>query len=366
MASLETPSADFSAALRHYREIVDSRMKAFFEDRIRESDGFLKSAYSYLADYVLNGGKRLRPVLAILAYQAAGGRDEDAIALPAVGIELFHNSSLIHDDIMDEDAERRGMLTIHKHFEKRFLEGHKEKRLRGRIFGKLSERFGVSMAILQGNILYALTERCFTESSFGADAVRRALSAVHHTYRVICEGQMGDILSDLRRDVTEEEYLGMIERKTAYLFKTAVEVGAILGGAADRQIDALSRFGFALGTAFQLQDDLIDLDPELKGRAYGSDIRQGKFTLLMIKAFAKADGNGKRRLRSALGNDRADCRTIRAAVGVLRATGAVDDVNALARRKIAESRSELVRAGLADGPRMSFEKLADLLAEREL
>lgn len=330
MRSSKTPAPDFAAAFKRYKDIIDSRMRAFFEDRIRESDGFLKSAYSYLGKYVLNGGKRLRPLLTIMAYKAAGGRDENAVVLPAVGIELFHNSSLIHDDIMDEDVERRGMLTIHKHFEKLFLTDYEEKRFRGRIFAKMSERFGVSMAILQGDILYALTERCFTESSFGADLVRRALGVVHHTYRVISEGQMGDILSELRRDISEDDYLRVIEKKTAHLFKAAVEVGAILGGAPEPQLEALSRYGYALGTAFQLQDDLVDLSPRLKGRAYGSDIRQGKFTLLMIKAFEKANPRQKRQLLSALGNDNADRRTVQAAIDVLRATGAVDYANAFA------------------------------------
>jgi len=364
MKSAKTPG--FGATLQHYKEIIDSRIKDFFDERILESDDFLKSAYSYLGDYVLNGGKRLRPILTIMAYKAAGGRDEDAIVLPAVGIELFHNSSLIHDDIMDEDSERRGMLTVHKHFEKLFLKDYKEKRFRGRIFAKMSERFGVSMAILEGDILYALTERCFTRSLFGAEPVRRALDVVHHTYRVISEGQMRDILSELREDVREEDYLRVIETKTAYLFKSAVEVGAILGGAAGSRLDALSRFGLGLGTAFQLQDDLIDLSARLKGRAFGSDIRRGKFTLLMIKAFEKANPAQRRRLRSALGNDKADRRTIQAAIGVLRATGAVEFVNEYALRKFAEGRSTLREAGLPDEFRGFFEDLTDFLSQRKM
>lgn len=364
--SAKASKTDFEATLQRYKEIIDSRLKAFFEERILEADDFLKSVYSQLKDYVLRGGKRLRPILTIMAFKAAGDDDEEKILAPAVGIELFHNSSLIHDDIMDEDSERRGMLSMHEHFEKLFLNDHQEKRYGGRIFRKMSERFGVSMAILQGDILYALTERCFTRSPFGADHVRKALDVLHHTYRVISEGQMLDILSEMRKDAAEDHYLRVIEAKTSQLFKAAVQVGAIFGRATERQFNALSRYAFSLGTAFQLQDDLMDIDPGLQGRAFGSDIRRGKFTLLMIKAFASASPRQKRSLLAALGNDQADRGTIQAAVDVLHAAGAVDEVHGLALQKLQEGRSALTNAGLSKEAGAFFEGLARFMAQREI
>ena len=357
---------DFETTLKRYKEIIDSRLKALFDERILDADDFLKSVYFYLKEYVLSGGKRLRPIITIMAFKAARGQDEETIVLPAVGIELFHNSSLIHDDIMDEDSERRERLSMHKYFEKLFLKDYEEKKYGGRIFRKMSERFGVSMAILQGDILYALTERCFIQSPFEADRVRKALDVIHHTYRVISEGQILDILSELRRDATEDHYLRVIETKTAHLFKAAVQVGAIFGGATEPQLEALSRYALSLGTAFQLQDDLMDISPGLKGPAYGSDIRRGKFTLLMIKAFEGASPRQRRRLLSALGSDNADRGTIQAAIDVLHAAGAVDYVKRLVLQKLHDGRAALMNAGLSKEAGAFFEDLAHFLAQRKI
>ena len=353
---------DFEKTLKKYKDIIDSELKTLFDEKISDSRDFIKSSYSYLKEFVLRGGKRLRPVITIMAYKAVCDQDEAKIFLPAVGIELFHNSSLIHDDIMDEDSKRRGMLSMHKYFDGLFLKDYPEKNYEGRIFRKMSERFGVSLAILQGDILYALTENCFTHSPFSAAKIRKALDVVNRTYRMICEGQMLDILSELKRDSTENEYLQTVEAKTAHLFKAAIQVGAIFGGATGRSLNALSQYAVSIGTAFQLQDDLIDIRPGLKGHAFGSDIRRGKYTLLMIKAFEIANREQKRKLLSALGNDKADRQTMDAAVDVLVATGAVDYVKRLAGHKIRQGRSCLMNAGLSEEACAFFEGLADFIA----
>jgi geranylgeranyl pyrophosphate synthase len=266
---------------------------------------------------------------------------------------------------MDEDSLRRGIPTVHKHFEKRLLKDHPEKIYEGRIFRKMSERFGVSMAILQGDILYALMERCFTQSPFGADPVREGLDIVHRAYRAMSEGQILDLLSELKRDGTERDYIRLIEDKTARLFSAAVEVGAVFGGATEPQIRALSRYANSLGTAFQLQDDLLDINPGLKGRAFGSDLRRGKFTLLVIKALETADSRQRRKLLAALGNDKAGRRAMQSAIEVLHAGGAVDYVKILARRKLNEARFSLESSGLSAEARAFFEGLSDSMARRK-
>jgi geranylgeranyl diphosphate synthase type I len=263
---------------------------------------------------------------------------------------------------MDEDSERRGMLSMHKYFDELFLKDYGEIKYEGQIFRKMSGRFGVSLAILQGDILYALTEKCFTHSPFGPDKIRKALDVINHTYRVICEGQMLDILSELKRDITENDYLGVIESKTAHLFRAAVQVGAIFGSATARPLNALSQYAISIGTAFQLQDDLMDISPGLKGHAFGSDIRRGKYTLLMIKAFEMASQKQRQILLSALGNDKADRGTLNAAVEALYASGAVDYVKGLARQKLREGKACLINAGLSEEARAFFEGLANFMA----
>ena len=356
---------NFEETLQKYKEIIDSELKTLFEEKIIESKDFIRSSYSYLREFVLNGGKRLRPVITIMTFKAFSDLDEEAIYLPAVGLELFHNSSLIHDDIMDEDGERRGMLSMHKSFENQFLNDYEEKKYEGGIFRKTSERFGVSIAILQGDILYAMTESCFTNSQFKTDEVSRALDVIGHTYRVISEGQMLDILSEQKRDSTENDYLEVIEKKTAHLFMAAIQVGAIFSQTTAQQLDALSRFAINIGLAFQLQDDLIDISPGLKSHALGSDIKRGKYTLLMIKAFENTDQKQKHILLSALGNDNAPQETIQSAIDVLHATGAVDYVKEKAYQKLREGQSYLDNIDFTEEGREFFDGLVHYLAQRK-
>ena len=357
---------NFDKTLHKYKEIIDSGLITLFEEIINESKDFIQSSYFSLREFVLKGGKKLRPIMTIMAFKALCDQDEKKIYLPAVGLELFHNSSLIHDDIMDEDSERRGMLSMHKNFENLFLKEYEEKKYEGDIFRKTSERFGVSIAILHGDILYALTESCFTNSQFETDEISRALDVIGQTYRVISEGQMLDILSEQKRDFTETDYLEMIEKKTAHLFMAAIQVGAIFSRTSAQQFDAFSGFAINIGLAFQLQDDLIDICPGLKGHAFGSDIKRGKNTLLMIKAFENANSKQKHILLSALGNELAAQETIQTAIDVLHATGAVDYVKERANQKLREGQSYLDNIGLSEEGREFFDGLVNFLEQRKI
>jgi geranylgeranyl diphosphate synthase type I len=357
---------DFNKSLDRYRAIIDARLAALFDEKIAEAPDFIGFSYARLKEFVLRGGKRLRPALTIMAFKAVSDRPEEEIYSPAVGIELFHNSSLIHDDIMDEDSRRRGKLSMHARFERFFLKAHPDREGDGRMFRKMSERFGVSIAILMGDILYAMTEGCLVDSPFGAGRIRGAVEVLHRAYRSISEGQMLDILSELDRGLTEDDILRLIELKTARLFAAALQIGAILGGAPAGTRNALARYALDLGTAFQLQDDLLDISPGGKGRTYGSDLRRGKSTLLTMSALEAASPGQGRILRAALGDGRADRRTIDAAVGVLRDTGAVDRVKALASRKLRDGRAHLRSAALSPEAREFFDGLIDFMARRRM
>ncbi len=357
---------NFEKTLQKYKEIIDSGLKSLFEEKINESKDFIQSNYFSLRKFMLKGGKKLRPVMMIMAFKALCDQDEKKIYLPAVGLELFHNSSLIHDDIMDEDGERRGMLSMHKNLEYQFLKEYKERIYDGGIFRKTSERFGASIAILHGDILYALTIGCFTNSQFETEEISRALDVIGQTYRVISEGQILDILSEQKRDLTETDYLEVIEKKTAHLFMAAVQVGAIFGRTTTQQFENFSKFAINIGLAFQLQDDLIDISPGLKGHALGSDIKRGKYTLLMIKAFENANSKQKHVLLSALGNDNAAKEMIQAAIDVLDATGAVDYVKERADQKLREGQSYLDNIGLSEEGRDFFDGLVNFLEQRKI
>ena len=216
--------------------------------------------------YVLDGGgKRIRPALVLLAAEAFGGEGARRRALPAaLGIETFHNFTLVHDDIMDHAATRRGRPTVH-------------------------ERWDGPTAILAGDLMMGLAARLVVGAE-GADA--GALAEAHYrTVALLCEGQTLDMAFETRRDVTVEEYLAMIDRKTGALLAHALEVGALVGGADPEAVGARAEAGVTLGRAFQIQDDLLDLtaDPGTWGKPVGGDLVEGKRTFLVLTARPRAE-----------------------------------------------------------------------------
>ena len=218
--------------------------------------------------YILSlGGKRIRPALVVLACDLFTGAVESAL-LPAMGIELFHNFTLLHDDIMDRSELRRGHPTVHV-------------------------KYNENVAILSGDVMSILASRLMNQSP-GV-----VLSVVHDVFTLtamqVCEGQQMDMNFEELLSVSEEEYLTMIELKTAVLIAGSLKIGAILGGASQRDAEDLYEFGRHLGLAFQLQDDLLDAygDPEVMGKNQGCDIVDNKKTFLVIKAMEAASASQK-------------------------------------------------------------------------
>lgn len=213
--------------------------------------------------YILSlGGKRIRPALVILACDMFAGAVEPAL-LPALAIEIFHNFTLLHDDIMDRSPLRRGHPTVHV-------------------------KYNENVAILSGDVMSILASRLMNK------APGVVLSVVHEVFTKtameVCEGQQMDMNFEELLTVSEEEYLTMIELKTAVLIAASLKIGAILGGASQRDSEDLYKFGRNLGLAFQLQDDLLDTygNKELTGKSLGTDIVDNKKTFLMIQALETA------------------------------------------------------------------------------
>jgi geranylgeranyl diphosphate synthase type I len=210
------------------------------------------------------GGKRLRPAMLFLAAESVKKGSSFDLMPAALAVELIHSFTLIHDDIMDEDAERRGVPTVHT-----LWDG--------------------PTAILAGDVLHAqaFESLCRTPAP---DAARvRAVSLLAHTCAEICDGQYLDMAFEGREEVSEVEYLEMVRKKTGSLIAAAASMGAILAGARPMQADALYQYGLTTGIAFQIQDDLIDLtaSSSVSGKDRGSDLREGKKTLIAILAREK-------------------------------------------------------------------------------
>lgn len=229
---------------------------------LQDCYGEPKTALSRAANHLLfAGGKRLRPALFRMAADAVNPGSSARIMLAGLSLEVTHNFTLIHDDIMDKDEYRRGKKTVHT-------------------------LWGEPVAILAGDVLYARAFQHICQADASEDAKVRAVSLLARTCEEICEGQQQDMSFEERNDVTRGEYLDMVTKKTGVLYGTAAAIGSLLGGGTDTQVDAFYNYGCKIGAAFQIQDDLIDLlEPSDKsGKDQASDIREGKQTLIAITA----------------------------------------------------------------------------------
>ncbi|NNE32551.1 MAG: polyprenyl synthetase family protein [Winogradskyella sp.] len=224
-------------------------------------------------DYILHlGGKRLRPVLTLMTCEIFGGKAEEAMEA-ALSVEVFHNFSLIHDDIMDDAPLRRGKATVH-------------------------EKWDLNTGILSGDAMLILAYQLF--ENYESNIFQSLAKLFSKTALEVCEGQQYDIDFESRNDVTISEYLKMIEYKTAVLVGAAMKMGAIVAKASLKDQDSIYDFGRYLGIAFQLQDDYLDAfgDPESFGKQVGGDIIENKKTYLYLKTLELGTKTDKNNLRA--------------------------------------------------------------------
>ena len=234
-----------------------------------------KSLYEPV-QYVLSlGGKRIRPVLMLMGYNLWREQPED-ILMPAVGLETYHNYTLLHDDLMDNADVRRGHQTVHR-------------------------RWDANKAILSGDSMLVLAYQRMQQCD--QRHLQAVLDVFTETALEIGEGQEYDMTFEQRNDVTEDEYIEMIRLKTSVLLACAVKIGAILADAPADDVANLYKFGEQLGLAFQLQDDLLDVygDPKVFGKAIGGDITSNKKTYMLINAFNRANADQRRQLEQWIG-----------------------------------------------------------------
>ena len=228
------------------------------------------------------GGKKIRPSLVVLSSEAVGGTAKDALKT-AAAVELIHTFSLIHDDIMDKDDMRRGKPSVHI-------------------------LWGEPMAILAGDTLFSKAFETVLETEIDGVSYERvvnALKTVVDSCIKICEGQASDMCFEGNFDVKEEEYMKMIYKKTGALIAAATRSGAIIGGGSPVEVETLTAYGRLIGLAFQIQDDYLDVasDEENLGKPVGSDIVEGKMTLMVVHALSNASADDKNEIVSILKAD---------------------------------------------------------------
>lgn len=221
--------------------------------------------------YILNsGGKRLRPLLVLLSAKAVGGKFSAAYNA-AAAVEMLHNFTLVHDDIMDNAEKRRGRLTLHK-------------------------KYDHNTAILAGDSLLSIAYEYLLKDCNGN--AKEVISSFTKGLIEVCEGQSLDTDFELRKNVSLTEYIVMIKKKTAAMAEMCCRIGALLGGGTKAQVNALGNYGLNLGIAFQIQDDLLDIiaDEKKFGKTIGGDLVEGKKTFLFLEALEKSKGEDRKKL----------------------------------------------------------------------
>jgi geranylgeranyl diphosphate synthase type I len=276
---------------------IDSFILNLFQDKKPE---ILYDASIHL---IVSGGKRLRPYLTVKACETVGGDSQNAVPY-AAALEILHVFTLIHDDIMDNDPVRRGVPTVHT-------------------------KWNIPVAICSGDLLFAKVFEIMTKyapENLDPDKIKLCIEKAASGTIQICEGQIRDVIFPNTENVNEEEYLLMVGGKTAALFKTCAEIGAIIGSGDIEQVKILGNFAWDAGIAFQLIDDYLGAtaNEEQLGKPLYSDLREGKKTLILIDAQKKSSNKQKNILNRVIGNENVEKKEVEEAVKILNDIGSIE------------------------------------------
>jgi geranylgeranyl diphosphate synthase type I len=302
---------------------VNVALESFFavERRLAaEVHPLAHEVFDAVAAFTLGPGKRLRPVLMMTGYRAAGGEDEEAILAASCCLELTQTMLLIHDDIMDKSDLRRGRPAMHAEFAQRYGSGAVQSRVSD------PAHFGLALAIAAGDLAGQLALRALASAGFSSGCAMRALDVYTAMTRDVCYGQVLDMhAGDPYMRLTEQDIMTIHRYKTArYTTEGPLHLGAVLAWASESVLSLLSAYALPLGQAFQLQDDLLGVfgSEDETGKPSDADLKQGKRTLLVLKALEWGTPPGKAALTAALGNAGATPAQVEAARRALEDSGA--------------------------------------------
>lgn len=285
---------DFKAVFGDKIKLINEKLIENISDMENEQ---LKKA---MAHYPKAGGKRLRPLVTMLV--AAAIDDKGVEALPfGIALEMVHNFTLVHDDVMDRDDTRRGIETVHA-------------------------AFGIPEAILAGDALFAKAFQVVGDMEIDGERKSHLMSILARAVILLAEGQQMDMDFEKQEIVSADDYLKMIERKTAVLYSAAAQGGAVVAGASEQLEQTMFEFGVVMGLGFQIWDDVLDLraDEKQLGKPVGSDIRNGKKTLIVIYALESLNDKDSSRLLEILGKGSASDAEVEEAIRLIDSAGAID------------------------------------------
>jgi len=258
------------------------------------------------------GGKRIRPLLSFLTCEAVGGTPSDTVPY-GVALEIIHTFTLIHDDLMDHDEERRGLPSVHA-------------------------LFGEDTAILAGDALFAKAFEVVSQTPVKDSILTHLIRDLSRMTQEICEGQQLDMDFEYRDDVSVNDFMEMIDKKTAKMFEYAAYGGALIGGASQNVAESLRQYGKNLGLAFQIWDDCLDLvGDDTLGKPLGSDIREGKKTLVYIHALQYLPSKDQKIVARIFGNKSASKNDIQSVISLLKKTGSISYAGSQASKFVSQA-----------------------------
>lgn len=319
-----------------------SDYSAIIEGELRKLElptGKLSLLYEPISYALAAGGKRLRPVMVLMAAEAFGGAEVRERAMrPALGYEMFHNFTLLHDDVMDNSDTRRGRPSVHA-------------------------KWDANTAILSGDTMLTLATQMVSEVE--DSILRQVLDTFNSMAIEVYEGQRLDMDFEKLQEVTMPEYSEMIAKKTGALMGAALKTGALIGGATEKDAQALYDFGLTLGLAFQMEDDWLDTfgDQLTFGKPIGGDIRNNKKTFLMVKALERQDEDSKA-LRAALALDSSDLK-VKTVTRILQRMGINDAVRKDISSTTSKALHSLKKTSMGEEGKEAFRKLVEKLASRK-
>lgn len=350
-------TGDVAAVTSAVRGRVDELLAAFLDARRPPvGDPDVAEGYRLLREFVVDGGKRIRPLLCYWGWRGAGGEEphDDRAVVTGAALELYHAGLLIHDDVMDGSELRRGRPTIHRG-------------LAGTPRWTGAEAFGRSAAILLGVLAQAWADELLADAAAGDVRGRAARELFNRMRTEVVTGQYLDILAHARADADVERALTVIRYKTArYTVERPLQIGAALAGAPPALLETYSRFGLPLGEAFQLRDDVLGVfgDPAVTGKPVLDDLREGKRTVLMAYAYARARGPERDLLRTWHGAPDLDERRAAELRRIIVDTGALGEVEGLIALRAGQALDALRDCAIAPEAAQALTMLTERLTRR--
>ncbi|RLF25192.1 MAG: hypothetical protein DRN15_00620 [Thermoprotei archaeon] len=349
-------------AVKTYKPLIEQALREVIRERAKKygRSMILRRFYEDLEEFVLRGGKRLRPLSFIMAFR--GVRDpKDALGdviRASTSIEFLHNAALVHDDIIDQDTIRRGGPTFHIKYEK-FYES---------IAPLRAKLYGLSFGILGGDELFNIGVDVLLKVSFPAERRLEALSYYVMAYSEMVNGEALDLhmaVSDYEK-LKEKDYFNMVLLKTGSLFEKGILMGLALAGANKKVKEMMSKYARNMAIAFQIQDDILGLfgEEEVIGKPVGSDLREGKATLLIVRAVQVLDKTKKEKLLSMLGKKDISKEEVAEAQDMMREYGVLDYARRVARGMADQAIDIIERCDITDDSKEFFRDLADYVISR--